>query len=128
MKKTVIIERVLSVVTAIILLQTLFFKFTGAEESVYIFSKLNLEPMGRIVVGIAELIVGILLLFRKTSHYGSIMGMAILSGALFFHLTILGVEVQNDDGFLFSLALIAFSNCVIITWLKRKALLEIINR
>ena len=128
MKKTVILERVLSIITSIILLQTLFFKFTGAEESVYIFSKLNMEPSGRIGIGVAELIAGILLLFRKTSHFGSILGMAILSGALFFHLTILGIEVQNDGGYLFTLAIITFINCVIITWLKRNALLEIIKK
>jgi hypothetical protein len=47
------------VIAAIILLQTLYFKFTGAEESIYIFTKVGMEPWGRIGSGVGELIAAI---------------------------------------------------------------------
>ena len=76
------IERIISILAAILFLQTLYFKFTGAPESVYIFSKLGVEPFGRFITGIVELITSLLLLFRKTSLYGAILGIAIISFAI----------------------------------------------
>lgn len=127
MKKIQLLERILSILTSLILLQTLYFKFTGAEESIYIFSKINMEPIGRIVVGIAEMIAGGLLLWRRTSHFGAILGLGILSGAIFFHLTILGIEVQGDGGYLFYLAVFCFINCLIITWIKRREIVGMLK-
>ena len=98
----------LQLVVAVILFQTLFFKFAGAKESVYIFSKLGLEPWGRIGSGIAELIAVILLLYPKTVTYGAILAAGVISGAIFSHLTKLGIVVQDDGGLLFILALVVF--------------------
>src|SRR6266550_9550584 len=95
---------VLRVVAAVILLQTLFFKFTGAPESVYIFSKVGLEPWGRIGSGVAELIAAILILFPPTTWLGAGLALAVMAGAIFSHLTILGVVVMDDGGLLFGLA------------------------
>ncbi|HSS95821.1 MAG TPA: hypothetical protein VLK33_02260, partial [Terriglobales bacterium] len=102
---------ILRLTAAVILLQTLFFKFTGAPESVYIFTKVGsgiglnfLEPWGRIGSGVMELAAAIFLLWPMWSWLGSLLAMAAVSGAIVFHLTILGIEVQGDHGLLFALA------------------------
>ena len=118
-----IIERIISYAVAIILLQTLFFKFTGAPESIYIFTKLGMEPVGRIGIGILELIAGILLFIPKTNHFGALLGLGIISGAIFFHLTKLGIVVQDDGGQLFYLAMSVFFGCLIILFLKKDTLI-----
>ena len=102
---------ILRIIPAVVLLQTLFFKFSAAPESVYIFSTLGLEPWGRILVGIFELIAAILLLIPRTTLLGAILGMGLMAGAIFSHLTKLGIVVQNDHGELFILALIVFITC-----------------
>src|SRR3954451_12837736 len=77
----------LRLVAAVILLQTLFFKFTGARESVYIFSTLGAEPWGRIGSGVIELIASVLLLIPATVVWGSILSLGVISGAIVSHLT-----------------------------------------
>ena len=98
---------VLRVLAAFILLQTLFFKFSGAEESIYIFTQIGMEPFGRYLSGGVELIAG-LLLFTRLYAVGAALGLGTISGAIFFHLTTLGVEVQGDGGTLFTMALVVF--------------------
>jgi uncharacterized membrane protein YphA (DoxX/SURF4 family) len=106
---------------AIILLQTLYFKFTGAEESVYIFSTLGMEPYGRIGSGVVELIAAILILIPRATLLGAIMGAGIMLGAIFSHLFVLGIEVKNDGGELFILAIITFLCCIaLIYWNRSK--------
>src|SRR5208282_992370 len=92
---------VLRILAAVILLQTLFYKFSAAEESVYIFSTLGMEPWGRIGSGIVELIAAVLLLIPRTTPIGAVLGLGVMSGALFFHLTKLGLVVKDDHGQLF---------------------------
>jgi len=99
---------VLRVVAAVILLQTLFFKFTGAPESVYIFTKVGAEPWGRIGSGVVELIAAILLLTPRFTWLGSLLALGVMAGAILSHLTLLGIEVQGDRGLLFGLALTVF--------------------
>ena len=109
-------------VVAVILFQTLFFKFTGAEESKYIFSKVlspELEAFGRIGSGIIELIAVILLLFPKTVWLGAILSLGTISGAIFSHLTKLGIEVKGDGGLLFGLAVTVFVFSAIVLFLHR---------
>ncbi|WP_269223868.1 DoxX family protein [Flavobacterium sp. IMCC34518] len=119
--KTSIFMWVLRLTAAIILLQTLYFKFTGAEESVYIFSTLGIEPYGRIGSGIAELIAAILILIPRTTLLGSLMGAGVMLGAIFSHLFVLGIEVKKDGGELFILAIITFLCCIaLIYWNKSK--------
>jgi uncharacterized membrane protein YphA (DoxX/SURF4 family) len=117
---------VLRLTAAVIMLQTLYFKFTAAPESVYIFSALGMEPLGRISVGCMELIAAILIIIPRTTGLGALMGAGIMSGALFFHLTKLGIVVQNDGGQLFILALIVFISCAVLALLFRKQLLSYI--
>jgi putative oxidoreductase len=99
---------ILGIVSAAILLQTLYFKFTGAPESVYIFTKVGAEPWGRIGSGIVELIASILLLTPRFTWLGSLLALGVIAGAILSHLTILGIEVQGDRGLLFGLALTVF--------------------
>src|SRR5204862_7865672 len=99
-----IISWALQIIIAVILFQTLFFKFAGAEESKYIFSTLGLEPWGRIGSGVVELIAVILLLIPRTVPYGAILALGTISGAIMSHLTKLGIVVKNDGGLLFILA------------------------
>jgi putative oxidoreductase len=101
---------------AIILLQTLYFKFSAHPDSVYIFSALGMEPYGRIGVGVAELLTAILLLVPRFSAWGALLGLGTISGAIFFHLAILGLVINNDGGKLFVLALLVFFACAYILW------------
>ena len=110
------------VVVAGILAQTLFFKFTAAPESVYIFSKLGLEPWGRIGSGVAELVAAILLLIPTTAALGSLIALGVIVGALGAHLTKLGIEVQGDGGLLFGLAVTVFVGSLLVLWLRRREL------
>ncbi|MCB9081530.1 MAG: DoxX family protein [Lewinellaceae bacterium] len=114
MKQRNILSWLFRGIAAVILLQTLYFKFTAAPESVYIFSTLGLEPWGRIGIGIAELIVSVLLLIPRTAWVGALGGLGIIAGAIFAHLTQLGIEVQGDGGTLFYLALAVFASCLVV--------------
>ena len=101
MKIQNIISWVLRITAAIILWQTLYFKFTAHPESVELFTKLSVEPWGRIGTGVIELIVGILLIVPTTAFFGAFFGAGVMSGAIFSHLTIIGIVSKNDGGLLF---------------------------
>jgi uncharacterized membrane protein YphA (DoxX/SURF4 family) len=102
----VIVSWVCRLAAALILLQTLFFKFTAAPESVYIFTKVGAEPWGRIGSGVLELIAAILLLTPSFVWAGALLAIGMMVGAVVSHLTVLGIEVQGDKGLLFLLAVI----------------------
>ncbi len=106
-------------VAAAILLQTLFFKFTGAEESRHIFATLGVEPWGRIASGVVELIAALLLLRARTAALGAALAAGTMLGALGAHLTVLGIEVQGDGGLLFLLALVVLACGALVAWLRR---------
>ena len=108
MKGITIFPWALRLLAAVIMLQTLFFKFTAAPESVYIFSTLGLEPWGRIGIGTLELIASILILIPRTTAFGAVLALGVMGGAIFFHLTKLGIVVQGDGGQLFIYALLVF--------------------
>ena len=119
--KTSIIVWLVRLTAAIILLQTLYFKFTAAPESVYIFTALGMEPYGRFGSGIVELIAALLILIPHTTLLGALMGAGVMIGAIVSHLFVLGIEVQNDGGMLFILAIITFLCCIsLIYWNKSK--------
>lgn len=107
-KGLTILDWILRLAVAVILLQTLFFKFTGAKESVYIFSTLGVEPWGRIGSGIVELIAAVLLLVPRTAVFGALLALGTICGAIFAHLTKLGIKLPavNDNGELFALAVL----------------------
>ena len=128
MKPRRAIEWLLRIVVAAILLQTLFFKFTAAPESVYIFEKLGMEPWGRVGSGIAELIASGLLLFGPTVVYGAGLALVVITGAIVSHLTRLGIVVQDDGGTLFVLALIVFFASAALLWMRRGEIPVVGNR
>ncbi|MFD2890731.1 DoxX family protein [Flavobacterium chuncheonense] len=109
----------LRIVPAIIMLQTLHFKFTAAPESISIFEPIKLEPHGRIATGIFELIAAILLLIPTISIYGAVLGLLIMIGAILSHLFILEIEILNDNGSLFMLACLTFICCSAILFAER---------
>ncbi|HSB28661.1 MAG TPA: hypothetical protein VLE19_12430 [Pyrinomonadaceae bacterium] len=117
-----VIDWVLRIVVAVILLQTLFFKFSGAKESVYIFSTLGAEPWGRIGSGVVELIASVLLLVPRTAILGIILSLGTISGALMAHLTMLGIKLRavGDNGELFGLALTVFVFSLILLYIHRR--------
>ena len=119
---------VLRIAAAIILLQTLYFKFTAQPESVLLFTKLGVEPWGRIGTGVIELIAGALLIYGPTSIFGALLGVGLMSGAIASHLFVLGIESQGDGGQLFMLAIIVLICCIFILILDREKLFLLINK
>ena len=127
MKKYLTLNFILKLVVAVILFQTLYFKFTGAPESKYIFETVGMEPWGRIGTGIVELFAAVLILIPFTSWLGAILALGVVSGAIFFHLTKLGIVVMDDGGLLFGLACIVFLFSLVILWLERRHI-PIVNK
>jgi hypothetical protein len=121
-KAATITSWVFQIIAAIILGQTLFFKFTGAPESKYIFSTLGIEPWGRIGTGVLELITVILLLNPRTPVLGAVLAIGLMGGAIMSHLTRLGIEVQGDHGLLFKLGLIVLVAALVVLFIRRREL------
>jgi len=115
-----VVSWICRIVAAAILLQTLYFKFTGAEESIYIFTKVGLEPWGRYASGVAELFAAILLLFPRTVAFGGLLAVGVMVGAIGSHLTKLGIVVKNDGGLLFGLAVAVLVCSVVATIIHRR--------
>jgi hypothetical protein len=128
MKTSTIVLWILRIIAAIIMLQTLYFKFSAAEESVFIFSEIGIEPWGRIATGVFELIASILILFSPTLVFGAIIGVGLMSGAILSHLTVLGIEVKDDGGQLFAYALVVWLCCMVIIWLERQKIMNILKK
>ena len=119
---------VLRILAALIMLQTLYFKFSGSEESVYIFSQLGMEPWGRIGSGILELIASILILYPKTTFLGSVLAIGLMLGAIGAHLTKLGIVVKNDGGQLFIYALLVLVSSITLAVIYRNDGINLIKR
>ena len=120
MKIENVISWVLRIAATIILWQTLYFKFTAHPESVELFTKLGVEPWGRIGTGVIELFIGILLIIPSTAFLGAFLGAGTMSGAILSHLTIIGIASKNDGGLLFGLAITVFICCTVIMILHKK--------
>lgn len=119
---------VLRIIAALIMLQTLYFKFSGSEESVYIFSQLRMEPWGRIGTGVLELIASILILYPNTTFFGSVLAIGLMSGAIIAHLTKLGIVVQNDGGQLFIYALLVLVSSTILAIIYRNDGINLVKK
>jgi len=114
-------------VAALIMLQTLFFKFTASAESVAIFAAVGMEPWGRIGVGALELIASVMLLIDRTRWLGAVLAVGLMLGAIMFHLTVLGIAVQGDGGYLFFLALGVLVCGLFVLWVDRRKLLTFLG-
>ena len=110
---------IFQILAAVILAQTLFFKFSGAEESKFIFTQLGVEPWGRVATGMFELVAVILLLTPRLAAFGALLAQGLMAGAIFSHLTRLGLVVKDDGGLLFALALTVFASATLVVWLRR---------
>lgn len=130
MKKqpSAIIQWILRIIASLIMLQTLYYKFSGSAESVYIFSQMNMEPWGRYATGMAELVASLLILYKPTTAIGSFFAVGIMSGALLSHAFVLGVEVMEDHGLLFLYALIVWVAAILLLWIEREKLFGIIKK
>jgi len=117
-----IVSWVLRIVAAFIMLQTLYFKFSGAPESIHIFTQVGIEPWGRIATGVAELIASVLLLIPATVAIGAVLAIGIMGGAIASHLFILGIVVENDGGQLFIYAMIVLIASALLLYLHRNQL------
>lgn len=110
------------VLAAAILGQTLFFKFSGAPESRWIFERLGAEPWGRWASGAVELLAVVLLLVPRTAALGALLALGVMAGAIASHLAVLGIEVQGDGGTLFALALVTAAASALVAWVRRASL------
>jgi uncharacterized membrane protein YphA (DoxX/SURF4 family) len=128
MKANIIFDWVVRLMAALILMQTLYFKFSAHPESVALFTKLGVEPWGRIGTGMIELVAGILLLMPATAFFGALLGIGLMAGAIFSHLTVIGIESAGDGGYLFMLALVVMVCSVITAWTYRGQGLTLIKR
>lgn len=117
---------ILRILAALILLQSLYFKFTGHEQSVQLFTELGMEPWGRIGTGIVELIASVLILYPRTTGYGALLGLGLMSGAIFFHLTKLGLDFGGDY-VLFMYAVITFVCCLILAIYYRQQVFQLVK-
>ena len=122
MKYRMIILWIFRLLAALIMLQTLYFKFTAHPQSVHLFTILGMEPWGRIGIGVLELIASLLILYPRTTGYGALLGLGLMSGAIFFHLTRLGIKFDGDYG-LFTYAVLTFISCAVLVLFYRKDLL-----
>jgi uncharacterized membrane protein YphA (DoxX/SURF4 family) len=119
-KPVLVLSWVCRIAAAVILLQTLYFKFSGAEESVYIFTQVGLEPWGRYASGVTELFAALLLLFPRTVWLGAFIAIGVMAGAIGSHLTKLGIVVKDDGGLLFALAIIVFVASLVALFIHRR--------
>ena len=115
------------IVAAVIMVQTLYFKFTGSEESVYIFSTVGMEPYGRIGVGIMELMASVLLLINGTAWIGATLALGLMGGAIMMHLTLLGISVKNDGGQLFLYAVIVLLCSLYVLFLNKEKIMQLLK-
>jgi uncharacterized membrane protein YphA (DoxX/SURF4 family) len=124
MKIQLLVTWILRLAAAGIIGMTLYFKFTANEQSVRLFTALGMEPWGRIGTGIVELIACILILYSRTTGWGALVGVVVMSGAIFFHITKLGLKFDGDYG-LFTMACISFVCCLILLIICRNQVLHV---
>jgi uncharacterized membrane protein YphA (DoxX/SURF4 family) len=128
MKTKQIIYWATRIVASLIMLQTLYFKFTASPESVYIFTTVGMEPWGRIGVGIFELVASVLILVPSLVWLGSLVAMGLMAGAIGMHATLLGIEVMGDGGQLFMYSVIVAICSAYAFWQSRSIIPTTIKR
>jgi putative oxidoreductase len=127
MKTQTLLFWVARIIAALILLQTLFFKFTGAPESIELFTKLGVEPWGRIGTGILELVTAVLILIPATVWLGAVLAIGLMAGAIASHILVIGVA-RNDGGQLFLYAVIVLVCALFSFWTSRSRVPESIKK
>jgi putative oxidoreductase len=128
MKRAHIIYWVCRLGAALIMLQTLYFKFSGAAESVYIFQTVGMEPWGRIGVGILELIASVLLLINSKAWVGAALAVSLMIGAIGMHAIFLGISVQGDGGQLFIYAVLVLLFSLYVLFVNKEKVVQAVKR
>ncbi len=126
MKYSSVLIWILRLIAAVIMLQTLYFKFTAHPQSVHLFTELGMEPWGRIGTGVVELIASLLIIYPRTTGIGATIGTGLMAGAIFFHLTKLGIKFEGDY-VLFMYAVVAFTSCTILAVIFRSQLFRLVR-
>jgi putative oxidoreductase len=127
MKSSSVICWAARLVASLIMLQTLYFKFTASEESVFIFTTVGMEPWGRIGIGVLELVASLLILFNSTAWLGAVLALGLMGGAIVIHLTSIGISVRDDGGYLFALAIIVACCSIYVLWCNKHKILNVIR-
>ncbi len=122
-----IIDYAIRTAIAVILIQTLWFKFRAAPESVAIFSALHVEPWGRIAAGVIELAASLLLVFPRTVIFGAGIALGTMLGAMLSHIFVIGIAVKNDGGLLFGLAAGVALLSLICIYIHRAEAIRVLN-
>ena len=128
MKTTEFIYGAARILAALLMIQTLYFKFTASPESIFIFTTVGMEPWGRVGVGIFELVASVLLLWNRMAWVGAALALGLMAGALFMHFTLLGIEVQGDGGQLFIYALIVTGASAFVLYRNKETIERIIRK
>jgi Zn-dependent protease with chaperone function len=87
---------------------------------VVLFTRLGVEPAGRIATGIIELMASILILWRRTTWLGALLGIGLMLGAIASHLFVIGIESAGDGGQLFAMAWLVLVLCIFLLYAYRK--------
>jgi len=111
MKNKGILLGSLQIVSAVILLFAGVTKFLATEGNVFIFTELDMEPTGRIIIGLIETAAALMLMTKNYAAMGALFGLGTMCGAVIAHVSILGFNVQGDQG----LHIVALSTVVLCT-------------
>lgn len=109
------ISWVLRIITTYIIFQIVYFKLSGDPQCIFVFEKMEIEPHGRFITGLIELVVGIFLLVPNTKLLGILGAFGAASCCLTAHFTVLGIEINNDGGQLFSMTASVFVLSIILS-------------
>lgn len=112
-----IVSWIAQLIAIAIMGQTLYYKFGGNPDSIILFTELNMEPQGRILIGILELVACILLIIPSSVTFGAMLGSAIMTGAIIGHCTQLGWQGERFQ--LGMLAVGVLAACSIILYIRR---------
>lgn len=119
-KTSTIVSWIAQIIAIVIMGQSLYFKFTAHPESVAIFSDINMEPNGRILIGVIELIACLLMLRPASAHYGALLGACTMGGAIVGHFTQIGWH--GERGQLGLMAVLVLVCCVVVLYIRRRSL------
>ena len=92
-------------------------KFMNNPADLEIFSQLGMEPAGRYIIGVLEILAGLMVLTNAVAAMGAFLGVGVMLGAMLAHMTVLGIDQTH-----FILLFIVFLSCCIVSFIRRKQL------
>ncbi len=112
------ISWIAQIIAAVIMGQTLFYKFTGHPQTLEIFQEELNMPNGHYIIGALELLACILLILPQSVVYGAILGAGLMTGAIIAHITKLGWE--GERGALGLYAVLTLTSCLVVLIVRRR--------